>query len=435
MLIPIGREGADQPRKTRLCYTIIGVNIWAFVITALMSAGVAKHTREMQASWLAAMRYLDAHPYLAVPPELKPLVPKEVQEAMRQTTERPEAATLAEEQAQFDKEAEPLLELYHRLPEQRLGFIPAKWSWWQVLTSMFVHASLMHIFGNMAFLLATGPFLEEAFGWKIFAFLYFTGGIFSTVIWGLRHPDSHMPLVGASGAIAVAMGAYFVRFFKSRIAFWFVPILLVWRWRYRFALPAFVVLPLWFIYQFVFMRNFEEASGVAFAVHVSGFLYGAMASFLLILMKPEKGIDRSETDAAILVAYERACDQKRWAAADGYANRLLDRTLEQKPEATLDLVRRVCAREAVVPKFLGRTAAIAERNGDRELAIWLHERIVATDGDTAAAMRSNFRLGVLRKQAGDVDGAREALLAAKQHAACPDEMRASIDARLAELSL
>lgn len=434
MLIPIGREGAESPRRTWLCYTIVGLNIWVFIITSFMSAGVMKHGREMHDSWVAAMRYLDEHPYLKVAPELQPLVPPEVAEAMRHDNERPDAATLAAEQQDLDKEAAPLLEYYRRLPGPRFGFIPAQWTWWTMLTSLFVHASFMHIFGNMAFLLATGPFLEEAFGWKIFGFLYFTGGLFSTAIWGLRHSDSYLPLVGASGAIAVAMGAYFVRFFRSRIEFWFVPILLIWRWRYRFALPSFVVLPLWFVYQFVFMKNYEAGSGVAFAVHVSGFLYGAMASLLLILMKPEKGIDRAETDAAILVAYERACDQQRWAAADGYANRLLDRTLAERPEQTLDLIRRICGRESAVPKFLARTVAIAERNGDRPLAICLHERIVASAPETQAAMRSNFRLGVLRKQAGDVEGARLALLAAKEHADCPEEMRAAIEARLAEVS-
>ena len=431
MLIPIGREGAESPRRTWLCYVIVGLNIWVFIITSLMSAGVMKHNREMHKSWLAAMRYLDEHPYLHVTPELLPLVPAEVAEAMKNSADdKPDAVTLTAEQQTFDNEATPLLELYRQLPAQRFGFVPAQWTWWTMLTSLFVHASLMHLFGNMAFLLATGPFLEEAFGWKIFGFLYFTGGLFSTAIWGLRHSDSYLPLVGASGAIAVAMGAYLIRFFKSRIEFWFVPILLIWRWRYRFALPAFVVLPLWFVYQFVFMKNYEAGSGVAFAVHVSGFLYGAIASLLLILLKPEKGIDRSETDAAILIAFERACDQQRFAAADGYANKLLDRTLEERPEETLNLVRRICSREASLPKFLGRTVAFAERSGDRPLAIWLHERIVASTPDTQSAMRSNFRLGVLRKQAGDLEGARQALLAAKESADCPDEMRAAIEARL-----
>lgn len=434
MLIPIGREGAEKPRKVWLSYVIIGVNVWAFIITSLMSAGVMKHQHELQSSWVASMRYLDEHPYLHVAPELQSVVPKEVSEDIRKNTEKPDEATLAAEQAAFDKESAPLLEMLDRMPEQRFGFIPARWSWWRMLTSMFVHASLMHLFGNMAFLLATAPFLEEAFGWKIFGFLYLTGGIFSTIIWGLRHSDSYLPLVGASGAIAVAMGAYFVRFFRSRIEFWFVPILLLWKWRYRFAWPAFVVLPAWFLYQFIFMKNYEAGSGVAFAVHVSGFLYGSIASLLLILAKPEKGIDRSETDAAIFTQYERACEQKRFAAADGYANRLLDRTLEERPEQTLDLIRRICSREASLPKFLARTVAVAERNGDRPLAIWLHERIVATAPGTPAAMRSNFRLGVLRKQEGDVDGARAALLAAKEDAACPKEMRVAIEARLAELS-
>src|SRR5207253_1302997 len=179
----IGREGAEAPRKTWLCYTIVGINIWVFIITSLMSAGVMKHNREMHVSWLVSMRYLDEHPYLKIAPELRPLVPAEVEEAMRKGGERPDAVTLATEQETLDKDA-ALLELYRQLPAPRFGFVPARWSWWTMLTSLFVHASFMHIFGNMAFLLATGPFLEEAFGWKVFGFLYFTGGLFSTAIWG-----------------------------------------------------------------------------------------------------------------------------------------------------------------------------------------------------------------------------------------------------------
>jgi len=433
MLIPIGRAGAEAPRKTWLCYTIVGINIWIFLMTAAMTVSVEKHDRKIEESWLASMRYLSAHPYLHVAAELKPLVPRTLEAKLDERGERPEAATVTEEQQELDRLAGPLIELWQQLPSARFGFIPARWSYPRMLSSIFIHSSLMHLFGNMVFLLATGPFVEEAFGWKIFGFVYFGGGFVSTAIWGLRHGDSFTPLVGASGAIAAVMGAYFVRFFKSRIEFWFVPILLLWRWRYRFALPAFVVLPLWFAYQFLWMRYFEAGGGVAFAVHVAGFLYGAGVAFLLILLMPEKGIDRSETDAAILASYERACAQSRWAIADGYANRLLDRTLAERPEKTVEVIRRICSRPSTLPRFLNRAVGIAERSGDRDLAVWLHERIVAVEPSTSSAMRSNFRLGVLRKQVGDVDGAREALMAAKANAACPDDMRMAIDARLAEL--
>jgi len=429
MLIPIGRQGAEAPRKTWLCYLFVALNVWIFIMTSMMSASVMMHGEKMQQSWLAAMRYLNDHPDLHVAPELRPLVPRDLQAQLDARRQRPEPLGASDEQQELDRLSAPLLELYQRLPESQFGFIPARWSFWRMLASLFIHSSLMHLFGNMVFLLATGPFLEEAFGWKIFGFLYLSGGLFSTAIWGLRHENSFVPLVGASGSIAVMMGAYLVRFFKSRIEFWFVPILLLWKWRYRFALPAFLVLPLWFVYQFVFMK-YEEGSGVAFAVHVSGFLYGAIASLLLILMKPEKGIDRSETDAAIFHSYERACDQSRWAIADGYANRLLERTVTERPDKVVEVIRHVASREASLPKFFVRAVALAERNGDRALAIWLHERIVATAGDSSAAMRSNFRLGVLRRQAGDLEGARTALLAAKEHAECPEEMRAAIDARL-----
>ena len=119
----------------------------------------------------------------------------------------------------------------------------------------------------------SGPFVEDVFGRPLFALLYFGGGLASTLVQASRDADSVIPQVGASGAIATVMGAYLVRFATSKIQFLFIPFWFRPMWTFRFWLPAFVVLPIWFAQQLLGLGK-EVESGVGFSAHVAGFVAG-----------------------------------------------------------------------------------------------------------------------------------------------------------------
>src|SRR2546423_673689 len=113
-----------------------------------------------------------------------------------------------------------------------------------MLTSMFMHGSLIHLMGNMLFLLVFGPAIEVALGSPRYALYYLFWGVVAggTHIFVSTH--SQIPVLGASGAIGGVLGAYFLLFPGNRIEI-FVPILAFW----AFEAPAWVLLGLWFVYQ------------------------------------------------------------------------------------------------------------------------------------------------------------------------------------------
>jgi membrane associated rhomboid family serine protease len=151
-------------------------------------------------------------------------------------------------------------------------FAKEKNIWLSMLTSLFLHGSWIHLLGNMLFLWVFGNNIEERFGRVGFLAFFATAGVVATIAQVLVEPGSTIPIVGASGAIAGVMGAYLVLFPRARILTWWpmFVILVVY-------IPAAVVLGLWFLMQFAIDPN----SGVAWAAHVGGFIFGAFVAVVL----------------------------------------------------------------------------------------------------------------------------------------------------------
>ncbi|MPY88686.1 MAG: rhomboid family intramembrane serine protease [Luteitalea sp.] len=146
-----------------------------------------------------------------------------------------------------------------------------------VITSMFLHGSWMHLLGNMWFLWLFGNNIEDAMTRPRFVAFYLVCGLAAALLQVVTEPNSGVPMVGASGAISGVMGAYLVLYPRVRV-FTMVPLGF---FLTSLALPAWVMLLYWALLQFLggFTRIGGEGGGVAFWAHVGGFLAG------LILVK------------------------------------------------------------------------------------------------------------------------------------------------------
>ena len=145
-----------------------------------------------------------------------------------------------------------------------------------MLLSTFLHAGFFHIAGNMLFLWVFGNNVEDFLGKIKYLLFYLAAGMaagFAQVLTNLNGPDSLVPAVGASGAVAGVMGAYLVLFPKARVNC-LVPLVFIWT---VVQLSAYVVLGIWFVFQFFT----GEASNVAWMAHVGGFVFGVLAILLL----------------------------------------------------------------------------------------------------------------------------------------------------------
>jgi membrane associated rhomboid family serine protease len=163
------------------------------------------------------------------------------------------------------------------------GVVPDQLAAVPFLTSMFLHGGLSHIAGNMWFLWIYGDNVEDVLGRKWFLIFYLVCGIAASVLHVLTNAGSHIPTVGASGAISGVMGAYLLKFPHARITTFLFLFLI--------DIPAWLVLLQWFGIQFfngvgtVGHTHLAgaEGGGVAWFAHVGGFLMG----MLLIKLLPQ----------------------------------------------------------------------------------------------------------------------------------------------------
>lgn len=146
--------------------------------------------------------------------------------------------------------------------------------WQSVLTSMFMHGSWEHLFGNMVFLWVFGNNIEDSMGHVRFLVFYLLCGVAAAAAHILLEPASPIPAVGASGAISGIMGAYIVLYPNVRVLTWFPPL-------FMFSIRAFFLLGYWFFLQLAMGvvtigAEAGEQGGVAVWAHVGGFVAGVV---------------------------------------------------------------------------------------------------------------------------------------------------------------
>jgi membrane associated rhomboid family serine protease len=165
------------------------------------------------------------------------------------------------------------------------GTIPA---WESVFTSMFMHASILHIAGNMLFLWIFGNNVEDSMGPIRYILFYLVGGVAALALQVAIGPNTTAPTVGASGAIAAVLGGYIVLYPRARV----LTLVFIILFFTVLELPAIVMLGIWFAQQAIFgaaglTNPTGGGGGVAYFAHVGGFVFGLLAIRLLATKRKE----------------------------------------------------------------------------------------------------------------------------------------------------
>ncbi|MBI5588388.1 MAG: rhomboid family intramembrane serine protease [Deltaproteobacteria bacterium] len=147
-----------------------------------------------------------------------------------------------------------------------------------LFTAMFVHGGLLHLAGNMLFLWIFGDNVEDTLGHFRFVLFYLASGVIASLAHIAMEPSSTLPMIGASGAIAGVLGAYFILFPRAKILtlvflLFFVTVA---------RIPAVVFLGIWFLFQ---LLSSGSGGGIAWYAHIGGFVAGAVA---IIILRPKK---------------------------------------------------------------------------------------------------------------------------------------------------
>ena len=177
------------------------------------------------------------------------------------------------------------------------GFIPATffgqffypsvegiiWEWYSVVTSMFSHGGIAHLFGNMLFLYLYGDNLEDALGKFRYLVFYLGCGLLAALAQAFLNPESQIPMVGASGAISGVIGGYLLLYPRANIRVFYWVLLFIG----TMMVPAYLVLGIWLLEQvLLFPESMKNAGGVAIAAHLGGFAGG----FILTPLFKKKGV-------------------------------------------------------------------------------------------------------------------------------------------------
>lgn len=181
------------------------------------------------------------------------------------------------------------------------AFIPAAFfnspasEWHTLFTSAFMHGGLVHLFGNMIFLIVFADNVEDRLGKVGFALFYLGGAVFATLLHGLFEMRSDVPLVGASGAISAVLGAYMVYYPRQQVQTFILPLFAPWlmlnffvpvRRFFLLWLPAWIYIGYWASVQLweatlgASMRTDMVEQQVAWWAHIGGFLFGSGAALL-----------------------------------------------------------------------------------------------------------------------------------------------------------
>lgn len=160
--------------------------------------------------------------------------------------------------------------------------LPPRLTLGAIFISMFLHGGWLHILGNMLFLFVFGRSIEDRFGHLPFLFLYLVSGVAAALVQIAVSPGSRVPTIGASGAIAGVLGAYFICYPRARITT-LIPLFIIF---WTVQLPAVLLLGYWFLIQFV--AGFQmlaiqsaTAGGVARRAHIGGFACGLVLALIL----------------------------------------------------------------------------------------------------------------------------------------------------------
>lgn len=358
LLVPLAHDSLAARRWPWVTIAIIAINVVVFVLTL----SVAARSHEAQREALRdCFQYFVRHPYLTPPPILEPalreLGPRGpvAAEASRGLfgesgfpgVRGPSEKERAEQQRTLDALAERVRVVSARDPILRFGYVPARGGVLGLFSSQFLHGGFLHLLFNMWFLWLVGVNMEDAWGRVLFSAFYLVAGALACLAHKLSAPESLVPLIGASGAVAGAMGAFLVRFTRTRIRF---ALMFTLRTVFRpvlFHAPAYVMLPLWLITQVfwaLLLRGHQSGGGVAYFAHIGGFVFGTAFALGMRATGLEKRIDAAiENEGAVVQDGHLAQAAKEIERGrPTIALRILDGLLREKPgsiDAYLEVLR------------------------------------------------------------------------------------------------
>lgn len=416
MLLPIGHEETTVRRMPWVTLTIIGLCVVAFVLTLIAPSG----ERRVAAAEFRALEYFFAHPYLELDPQLKGYTYYSLKQLEAQESSPPENYEQQQiEQRELDDLVDAFFTARNDTPYYHWGLVPTDQRAITWLTHMLLHVGLLHLFGNLFILYLAGPPLEDAWGRPAFAIFYVVSGVVAAFFFIAGHSGINEPLVGASGAISGVMGAFAVRYWRTRITFFYF-VFFIRIYTGTFAAPAWLMLGLWVLIQLAFasgwwaFTSFGDMGDVAFEAHIAGFMFGVAVAFLVKKFALEEKFVDNASEEGQIVHHARSAETALALASQGRIDEalaLLGGELDRKPwdadaASALWTIAASAGRQSEVVRRMVPALEAAARSGDDGLPALCWGELLRSSAEIDIAPATAVRLAELVFAAGlDEDAA------------------------------
>lgn len=357
-LIPIGSEEGVR----RLPYVTIGliaINSIIWIITSLVVGGQAADLQQLNERMLEIESY---YTYQLIEEDVNLLSDFDYDKIRERILAGEIIPIGTEDYRQWRRLYDNFTEKNNQFVYNRFGFTPSRFNLFKLFTSMFLHGGFFHLFFNMLFLWLVGCNIEDDWSWKVFLGLYLTAGIVAGIFHGLAFPDSRVPLIGASGAIAGVMGAFMIRHFKTKIRFAYFFLLLIKPYYGVFSIYAGIALPIWFVQQ-ILGASWGMETGTAYWAHIGGFVFGAAMGVSFKFM----GIEKRYIEPMVEDSFEKL----KMSSKMKEANRFLD---EENLNAAVPLLLEIVGEEEFNHDAPLTLARLYYENGDDDRARQMYER-------------------------------------------------------------
>jgi membrane associated rhomboid family serine protease len=298
MLLPLSHDNATSRRWPVVTLAFLAVCLLVHVIVSMTGRAQEAAARE---ALRRAGQHVQDHPGLEIPaltgPDRRPLPPDVVLRGI--PAARPELADPERRQQQetLDAMIRDAVNVYASGPVHRFGYIPDRGGVLTLVTYAFLHGGWLHLIFNAWFLWLCGCNMEDRWGRPFYAGFYVAAG----AVAALAHhviAGGRVPLIGASGAVAGAMGAFLVVHARARIRF------MAWLFLrpFFFTAPAFVILPLWLGSELL-EAKLGVQDGVAHVAHIGGFAFGLVVALAVRWTGLENKLDDA-VERAVTVAQD-----------------------------------------------------------------------------------------------------------------------------------
>jgi membrane associated rhomboid family serine protease len=353
IIIPVGHDRQVVQRLPIITFSLIALNMLFFIATLMV--GTRQEAR-LESAIETMITYAQKHAYVTMSAEAEDRLARlpfaqeemeEIRQALHQRRANYNTATryyagVLNEQEEMDRLCAEFVKAYEGFWVFKYGFIPRyhRTTLFNYLSCLFLHGGWMHLIGNMLFLFLAGMAIEDLWGRGVYSAFYLLSGVAATVAHFLFNPQSTIPVIGASGAIAGLMGAFMVRHFKAKVRLGYAYFLF---FRFKagtFEIPAYVVLPFWVLQQLFYATLYQALGvngGVAFWAHIGGFAFGAAIAAALYHGRIEERYLAPNLEAKISFGTSRAVTEALTHLEKGEAQvalRKLTQQLQTNPDDT-----------------------------------------------------------------------------------------------------